>query len=207
MKCANMSDYNAVAYFERLYGASPDPYGLRLRWYERRKRELTLAALPHPRYRSAYEPGCGAGELTVALADRCDAVLASDFSEHALASARARAEQVPNVCFATHALPGDWPHSDAPFDLIVVSEFGYFLDEQAMHRLAACCTESLDDDGVLVACHWRPDFPERALPTDTVHAALDALGLASIVRHEESDFLLQVWCRNPASVAQRGGIR
>ena len=54
MKCANMSDHKAVAYFDRLYGASPDPYGLRLRWYERRKRELTLAALPHPRYRSAY---------------------------------------------------------------------------------------------------------------------------------------------------------
>ena len=54
MKCANTSDCQTVAYFERLYGANPDPYGLRLRWYEQRKRELTLAALPHPRYRSAY---------------------------------------------------------------------------------------------------------------------------------------------------------
>ena len=134
-------------------------------------------------------------------------MLTSDFSEHALASTRARAVQVPNVRFATHALPGDWPHSVAPFDLIVVSEFGCFLEGQAMHRLATCCAESLDDDGVLIACHWRPDFPERALPTDTVHAVLNAIGLANTTRHEESDFLLQVWCCNPASVAQRGGIR
>lgn len=207
MKCANAGDAQTIAYFEKLYGASADPYGLRTRWYEQRKREVTLAALPHARYRWAYEPGCGAGELTVALAERCGAVLASDFSEHALVSARARTANVTNIRLATHALPGEWPHAAAPFDLIVVSEIGYFLEAAAMQQMAACCAQSLGPDGVLVACHWRPDFAERVLSTDAVHAALDAIGLACTVRHEEADFLLQVWCRDPRSVAQREGIR
>lgn len=207
MKCANAGDAQTVAYFEKLYGASADPYGLRTRWYEQRKRDITLAALPHASYRWAYEPGCGAGELTVALAARCGAVLASDFSEHALVSARARTASLTNIRLAAHALPGEWPHSAAPFDLIVVSEIGYFLEAPAMQQMAACCARSLGPDGVLVACHWRPDFAERVLSTDAVHAALDATGLACTARHEEVDFLVQVWCRDPRSVAQREGIR
>jgi len=207
MKCANASDAQTVAYFEKLYGASADPYGMRTRWYEQRKRDVTLSALPHARYRWAYEPGCGAGELTVALAERCGAVLASDFSEHALVSARARTANLSNVRLAAHALPSQWPHSAAPFDLIVLSEVGYFLKAEAMQQIAACCAKSLGPDGVLMACHWRADFAERALPTDAVHTALDATGLACIVRHEEADFLMQVWCCDSRSVAQREGIR
>lgn len=207
MKCVNAKDARTVAYFERLYGASADPYGLRTRWYEQRKREATLAALPHARYAWAYEPGCGAGELTAALAERCGALLASDFSEQALASARTRTSNLTNVRLAAHSLPGEWPRSAEPFDLIVVSEMGYFLEAGAMQQMAACCAESLGPEGVLVACNWRPDFAERALSTDAVHAALDATGLACTVRHEEADFLLQVWCRDSRSVAQREGIR
>ncbi len=207
MKCGNARDVQTVAYFERLYGASDDPYGLRTRWYEQRKRDVTLAALPHSSYRWAYEPGCGAGELTAALATRCGAVLASDFSEHALVSARERTTHLTNVRLAAHALPDEWPFSAAPFDLIVISEMGYFLEADAMRRMAICCAESLSPDGVLVACHWRPDFAERALSTEAVHAALDVTGLTCTARHEEADFLLQVWCSDPRSVAQRGGIR
>jgi len=48
---------------------------------------------------------------------------------------------------------------------------------------------------------------ERALSTDAVHAALAALGLTRIARHEEDDFLLQVWSRNGRSVAEHEGLR
>jgi len=66
------------SYFDGLYGASDDPYALRVRWYEERKRALILATLPRRRYQRAFEPGCGIGEFTVALSTRCDMVLASD---------------------------------------------------------------------------------------------------------------------------------
>jgi len=199
-----------LAYFERLYGSSDDPYALRTRWYERRKRALLLACLPQENYRMAYEPGCGSGDLTVALAARCGQVLASDFSDGAVAAARRRTQGLANVRVARHALPQDWPVSEGPFDLIVLSELGYFLDAHAMHALAAQCLASLADDGALVACDWRPPFAERALATDAVHLALASLGLPRLLRllrHEEDDFLLELWSRDARSVARREGIR
>jgi len=194
-------------YFDTLYGQSDDPYALRTRWYEQRKRDVLLAALPRARYRSAYEPGCGVGELTVALAPRCDALLASDFNDSALAAAQARIAGILNVRVHKHELPGDWPDAQGPFDLIVLSEVGYFLDADAMRAVAQRCLGSLDSDGTLVACDWRPDFDARVLPTDSVHAMLMELGLERIVRHEEDDFLLQVWSRDARSVAEQENIR
>lgn len=194
-------------YFDSLYGASDDPYALRSRWYEERKRTLLLAALPNRHYRRAYEPGCGTGELTLALSKRCDEVLASDLSERAVEIARKRTGGLRNVRVEQHTLPADWPYDGGRFDLIVVSELGYFLHAAAMRSFASCCELALDVDGTLVACDWRPDFDERALPTSEVHAALAALGLTRIVRHEEDDFLLQVWSRDERSVAEREGIR
>ncbi len=196
-----------LPYFEQLYGASADPYGVRTRWYEARKRAVLLAALPHSRYVRAYEPGCGAGELTAELAARCDQLLASDFSPGALASARERTAALDNVRIAVHALPDDWPTADGPFDLIVVSELGYFLDTEAMQSVAAHCDASLGENGVLVACNWRPDFDARVLSTDAVHSAIASIGMTRTARHSEDDFLLEVWCRDAKSVAEREGIR
>lgn len=194
-------------YFDDLYDGSDDPYALRVRWYEERKRALILASLPERRYRHAFEPGCGVGEFTVALSKRCDQVLASDRSERAVAIASRRTEALRNVRVEQHDLPADWPHDDGRFDLIVLGELGYFLQPAAMRRLASCCELSLDAGGTLVACDWRPDFKERILQTEAVHAYLAALGLTRLLRHEEDDFLLQLWSRDGRSVAQREGIR
>lgn len=196
-----------AGYFEGMYASSDDPYGLRTRWYEERKRQLVLAALPQRRYRSAYEPGCGNGEVTLALAARCDALFASDMSARAVALARARCADLPNVRIGQHTLPDDWPEGAGRFDLIVLSEIGYFLDAASMHAVAQCCMNALDANGTLLACDWRPDFSERALATDEVHATLAALGLARLLRHEEDDFLLQLWSRDGRSVAAHEGIR
>ena len=192
-------------YFNRLYGASNDPYGLRDRWYEERKRALLLAALTRRRYASAYEPGCGAAELTADLALRCDAVLASDFTQRAVDIAAERTRDMPNVRVERHTLAQDWP--DAAFDLIVLSEVGYFLDDEALHGVVANCDRTLAPGGTLVACHWLPDFDERRQSTEVVHMALNGLGLPRTVVHREDDFLMQLWCRDPASVAQAEGIR
>jgi SAM-dependent methyltransferase len=194
-------------YFDTLYQASEDPYGLGTRWYEERKRAVILAALPQRRYRRAFEPGCGVGEFTAALSGRCDEVLASDRSECAVGLARRRTAHLCNVRVEQQDLPADWPNGNARFDLIVLAELCYFLRADDMHRLAACCERSLGEEGTLVACDWRPDFRERVLSTGEVHARLDALNLSPLVRHEEPDFLLQLWTREGRSVAQRERIR
>src|ERR1700712_2065045 len=66
------------AYFDAMFQASADPWKYKERWYEERKRALTLACLPQRRYASGYEPGCANGELSAALAGRCDRLLISD---------------------------------------------------------------------------------------------------------------------------------
>ncbi|MDF9770111.1 hypothetical protein OKW09_002396 [Pseudomonas rhodesiae] len=46
----------ATPYFDQLFAENDDPWAFRQRWYERRKRALTLALLTKPRYASIFEP-------------------------------------------------------------------------------------------------------------------------------------------------------
>lgn len=193
--------------FDQLYLGAADPYGLHTRWYEARKRAIVLAALPGARYARAFEPACGIGVLTRELAKRCDHVLASDFSQHAAAAAREAVRDLPNVEVLQQAVPEQWPPMRGAFDLIVLSELGYFLNARDMAWLAQRCEQSLAPQGTLVACHWTPDFDERRLTTQTVHGMLDALGLRRLAMYEDADFRLAVWSRNSTSVAQQEGIR
>ena len=79
-----MSTVLQTTHFDDLFRRDANPWGTRTRWYEVHKRMLTIACLPQERYARAFEPGCGAGETTAALALRCDSVLASDASADAV---------------------------------------------------------------------------------------------------------------------------
>ena len=201
------------AYFENLYRQDADPWRVRQRWYEERKRALLLASLPQRRYRHAYEPGCGNGELTVELARRCNHVLAADLSDAALRLARQRlldAGQDAHVSLAQHRLPQDWPRilpGADKFDLIVLSEIAYYLSPEELARVVEHSVASLAPGGSIVLCHWRAPFAQRIVSTVRVHAAFhDAPGLYRVLRHEETDFLLGIWSNDARSVAQREGF-
>ena len=77
-------------YFDTLFAANEDPWAFRQRWYEKRKRDLSLAALLHQRYERIFEPGCANGELSLALAERSDYFLGMDLCERAVDLARDR---------------------------------------------------------------------------------------------------------------------
>src|SRR5215470_7429555 len=111
------------SYFDGMYAASGDPWQLQDRWYEQRKFAITMALLPHPRYRHAFEPGCSVGVLTEQLARRCDRVTATDVAAAALDAARARLPD-EGVTLLRQSLDEPWPATD--FDLIVISEVGYY---------------------------------------------------------------------------------
>jgi hypothetical protein len=49
--------------FDALYRDDPDPWQVRSSFYEQRKLDIVLAGLQRPRYRSAWDPACGVGEL------------------------------------------------------------------------------------------------------------------------------------------------
>ncbi|MEU6056841.1 SAM-dependent methyltransferase [Streptomyces sp. NPDC047097] len=199
------------AYFEGMYRGAPDPWRLAERFYERRKYDLTVAALPLPRYRRAFEPGCSVGELTRRLAGRCDAVLACDRVESAVETARSRTADLPGVEVRRLLLPEQWP--DGPFDLIVLSELLYYLDAGALDRLLERALAALEPDGTLVTVHWDHPVPEHLDTGTGIARRLAALpGLALLTDHREDDFVLQVHQRigpdgrRPASVAAREGL-
>jgi SAM-dependent methyltransferase len=190
---------DAQRYFDGLYERSDDPWLLRERWYESRKRALTLAMLPDAHYARAYEPGCATGELTAELAPRCDALLAADLSADAVTLARRRVAHLSNVKIEQRAIPDDWPNGH--FDLIVISELAYYLDEPQLARLAACLAGSLAPGGTIVACHWRQPIEGWPHSGDFVHEELRAtLPFARLSHYQDEDMLLDVWSSNPGSV-------
>ncbi|MGN6612362.1 MAG: PIG-L family deacetylase [Angustibacter sp.] len=196
-----------AAFFDDFYAAGgDDPWGFTDRWYERRKRALTLAALPRERFRRAFEPGCSIGVLTAELASRCDHLLAVDPVAAAVDRAVERTTGRQNVEVRRGSVPHDWP--DDEFDLVVLSEVGYYCDPTDLARLVERTVESLTDDGVVVACHWRHPVAEYPLDGDAVHEALLAHpGLALLARHVEEDFRLDVLARPPVrSVAAQTGL-
>jgi cyclopropane fatty-acyl-phospholipid synthase-like methyltransferase len=189
-------------YFDALYAQDDDPWRLRERWYERRKRALTAAMLPRERYRNVFEPGCANGELSAVLAPRCDALLAVDLHESAVRAARARLAPWPHTRVERRTLPRQWPTGDAPFDLIVVSEFAYYLSSGDLQQLAARIDASLADDGCLLACDWRHAFAERQASAEAVHDCFASrCGVLRVARHVEADVLIDVWTRDGRSVA------
>ncbi|WP_241984726.1 bifunctional PIG-L family deacetylase/class I SAM-dependent methyltransferase [Cryobacterium adonitolivorans] len=195
-----------AGFFDEFYAGSADPWGFETRWYEARKRAVTLAALPLPRYGAALELGCSIGVLSRDLADRCDTLLATDINAQALAVARDRLVGLPGVVVERRALPAEWPAGT--FDLVVLSEIGYYCSPADLAVLLERCRQSLRPNGALVACHWRHPVGEYPLGGDEVHAALAALpGLDRTVQHVERDFVLEVYEPCPApSVAQREGL-
>jgi SAM-dependent methyltransferase len=193
---------NASDYFAGLYKQSDDPWLLRDRWYERRKRALTLAALPDERYSSAYEPGCANGELTVELAARCGALLATDLNEDAVELARQRVHHLAHVRVERRATPEEWP--DAAFDLIVISEMAYYLDDTQLARLADKLHGTLAPGGTVIACHWRRPIEGWPHSGDRVHEQLRAsLAWPSISRYTDDDMVLDVWSSDHRSAHQR----
>ncbi|WP_248741464.1 MULTISPECIES: SAM-dependent methyltransferase [unclassified Pseudomonas] len=193
-------------YFEGLFAGNNDPWGFRQRWYEQRKRLVTLAALPRPHYRAIFEPGCANGELSAALAERCDRLVCCETSTAAVNLARTRLSLFDHTEVRHGRLPGDWP--EEKFDLIVFSEIGYYLDRQDLTEVIRRISDSLTADGQLLACHWRPPIEGCPLNARQVHDLIhEHLNLPRLVLHQEADFLLEVWSREPRSVAALEGLR
>ncbi len=155
-----------ISRFEHDYARRRDPWCLASRWYEARKYALTVAALPEKRYQRAFEPGCSIGVLTALLAVRCEYLLAADGVEAAVQQARDRVADIGHVDVARLLVPRDWP--DGPWDLVVISELGYYLDERDLTLLLDRAAATMTPGATLAAVHWRgaTDYP---LTGDAVH--------------------------------------
>lgn len=192
----------SAEYFDALYASSEDPWSFRTRWYESRKRAITVASLTRDRFRRGLEIGCSVGHLTELLAPRCDSLLAVDISTRAIEEAQRTPQQ--NVEFAVQDVLAQFPAGR--FDLIVLSEVGYYWNEADLRAIRARINDSLEPEGILLACHWRHPVEGHRLSGDRVHEILSEGRWTRGVTHIEEDFLLEVFGRDSTSVATREGL-
>ena len=148
-----------TTYFEEKYRRDIDPWHFQTSAYEQEKYRATLAALGKSRYQAALEVGCSIGILTAMLATRCEALLALDTSQTAVAFAKQHCQANANVTFAVDTLPDGFPAG--MFDLIVLSEVLYYFSDSDLRDVAQRCAQALRPRGVIILCHWlgETDYP------------------------------------------------
>ena len=190
-KAGSNSAADAERIFDEVHAKEDDPWSYTTSWYERRKRALTLAALPEESYESGLEIGCSIGTLSEELAKRCDQFLAVDASSAALAQATERLSQFPSAEARHLTMPGEWP--EGTFDLVVLSETGYYLSPDELTELLAHIEASTRPGGTLLLCHWRHPISGWELDAEAVHAmARNQPGWSTHGLYREKDFMLEV---------------
>lgn len=185
-------DDEVAAHFDALYEGNADPWQVESSWYERRKRSVLLASLPRERYGLAWEPGCSLGHLSLELAARCDRLVASDISPRAIATAR---ELIVggHVTFDVAQTPAQPPDiSPGACDLVVLSEFLYYLPDRVRAETIELASGLLRPGGHLVVAHWRDHPADAHCSGEQANAeAAGALGIA-VVHHVDEHFVLDV---------------
>ncbi|MGB3202335.1 MAG: class I SAM-dependent methyltransferase [Nodosilinea sp.] len=192
-----MRDQSLTAdFFDQLYQADPDPWGFETSDYEAAKYAATLAALPRPRYRSAFEIGGSIGVLTEQLAHRCDALLSVDLSAPAQARARQRCQHLPQVTLQLMNVPQEYPGDQ--FDLVLLSEVGYYWCWADLHQAQQKIYQSLRPGGHLLLVHWLHEAPSYPLRGDEVHDAFQTFAesrLTRLIGQRTTDYRLDLYER------------
>lgn len=197
-------------YFDRVYSGSEDPFRLRDNWYEERKYAITLASLPRAKYRRALEPGCSIGVLTEKLSRRCERLISTDVAHAALTTAKARVGS--SVRFLEWSLTDDWDGlcDGQRFDLVVLSEVGYYLSRTDLRAALDTAVVHLEPSATVLAVHWRHPVSDYPLTGDEVHAIIGATdGLGRLGGYVDEDMILEVFeasTNRPESVATIEGL-
>lgn len=154
-------------YFQRLYEQQRDPWNFEASEYEREKYATTIAYLGRGIYRNALEIGCSIGVLTALLRNKCNRLLSIDISSTALEVAQNRLKDHPDVEFRLAAIPHEYP--DSSFDLVVMSEVGYYLSMGDLLATKRKIADSLLSGGTLIMVHWTHYVIDYPLTGDEVH--------------------------------------
>jgi cyclopropane fatty-acyl-phospholipid synthase-like methyltransferase len=181
-------------YFEGVYGANEDPWNFETSEYEAAKYAATIESLPKEKYESGFEIGCSIGVLTEKLAARCAKVLSVDVNETALAKARKRCADLAHVEFGKMQIPGEFPAEN--FDLIVVSEVGYYLSVEDWQMAQSKILNHLKPNGTVILVHWTHSVDDYPQTGDDIHESFAATAksdLKLIKSARTKDYRLDVW--------------
>lgn len=231
----SQSSAYSETYFDALYNDNTDPWQYQTRWYEKRKRDICLAALPQHHYQAAIELGCGNGVFSELLARRCQSLVSIDGNTQAVKLAKQRLADLPHVRIVHGVIPDvllnlaselikAYPLSTntlankPSFDLIVISEILYYLSLKDINTVITWVQQHLAPGGTLLCCHWRYPIDGFTMNGETVHQCLQqafnsvnsAEGHQAIFNHQsqtiDSDFLSDVWQRSSESIARQEAL-
>lgn len=184
--------------FESLYASESDPWQVASSFYEQRKLEIVLASLGRPFYRAAWDPACGVGELALRLSGRCTTVLATDLAASAVRLTHRRCDGESAISVAQLSLPRE-PDTAVRFDLVVLSEFLYYLDADDRAATLELVHARTTDDAEVVSVHWRHHPHDAWLSgADTELEITEFLlshGWVQTVRHHDEEFVLDCFRR------------
>lgn len=175
---------DARAHFNALYRANKDPWNYENSSYEARKYAATLNALSRAHYSSVLEAGCSIGILSALLAARTDHLVAIDFSALAIVEAEKKLLNFTGATVLHAALPAEWPQGH--YDLIMLSELVYYLDEGDIRTLAGLVARDASADGECVLVHFLGDTQTEISPNaarDLFCQTLSHLRNLNIVDH------------------------
>ena len=114
--------------FDRLYGATHDPFGATLPQfrYQRQKYETLISMLPMRQYREVLDIGSGLGVFARCLAPHAEHVLGIDISEEAVRGARLLSRDHANLDYRQADLVS-FAGEPASYDLIVLADTLYYM--------------------------------------------------------------------------------
>ena len=161
---------SSAAFFEAKYQENADPWDFSSNAYELQRYDAIISAIAHRRYARAFEPGCSIGVLTERLAAYCDEVYAIDFSPSASAQAQMRCAHLPQVEVHCASLPEGTPAKD--FDLLVLSEIGYYFTPQDWQRISTALIDFIPQGATVLAAHWLGQSQDHRISGDEVHEIL-----------------------------------
>ncbi len=181
-------------YFEDVYAAKDDPWDFTTSEYEAKKYAATIAALPCENYEKVFEIGCSIGVLTEKLKAKSTWILAVDVSEKAITEARKRCAYLPSITFQKMIVPQEFP--DETFDLILISEVGYYLAPEDWQTAMEKAFAHLNENGQIALIHWLPPVDDYPQTGDEVHdsfAEFAAGKMRKINEKREENYRLDVW--------------
>jgi SAM-dependent methyltransferase len=192
--------------FERHYEASADPWGYRTSVYEHAKYDATLAALPPRPLGRVLEVGCSIGVFTRLLAERCEQLVAIDFSARAIALAREQLCDVADVELAQASFPEQAPAGE--WDLVVCSEVLYYLDAPTFADAVRWLRARLERGASVLAVSWRGEGVEEPFSGDEAHDTLvRELGRWHVLDRRRDGYRLDRFDGDGNGDGARGGDR
>lgn len=187
----NPSGTLSPSYFEQLYSSDRDPWKFETSKYEQLKYRKTIENIPEKSYGDALEIGCSIGVLTAMLAPKCKRLVAMDISAAAIKVAKERLGKNPNIEFTIAGIPKEYP--EGKFDLIIMSEVGYYLSKSDLLISRKKMIESLNKGGIILLVHWTHFVADYPLNGDQVHECFLESDLNRLHGYRENDYRLDVF--------------